>query len=139
GRSPKTIRNYHAIISSALHQAERWGWVRHNVAELAKPPRASQRRVKAPSVEVVREIITAAEKRDPRLASLLMLGALTGMRRGELCALRWSDVHLELGEIEVSRAVVIASGGLAEKVTKTDRVRRIALDEVGIALMTQHQ
>ena len=39
GRSPKTIRNHHAIISSALHQAARWGWVRTNVAELAKPPR----------------------------------------------------------------------------------------------------
>ncbi len=139
GRSSKTIRNYHAIISSALHQAERWGWVRHNVAGLAKPPRVSQRRVKAPSVDVVREIITAAEKRDPRLAPLLMLGALTGMRRGELCALRWSDVHLDLGELEVSRSVVIVSGGLAEKVTKTDRFRRIALDEVGIALLMQHR
>jgi len=139
GRSPKTIRNYHAIISAALHQAERWGWVRHNVAELAKPPRVSQRRVKAPSVEVVREIITAAEKRDPRLAPLLMLGALTGMRRGELCALRWSDLDLDLGEVDVARSVVIVSGGLAEKATKTDRFRRIALDDVGIALLRQHR
>jgi site-specific recombinase XerC len=39
GKAPKTIRNHHAIISSALHQAARWGWVRTNVAELAKPPR----------------------------------------------------------------------------------------------------
>jgi len=139
GRSPKTIRNYHAIISSALHQAQRWGWIRENVAEQAKPPRISQRRVKAPAVDVVREIITAAEERDPRLATLLMLGALTGMRRGELCALRWTDVHLDLGELEVARSVVITSGGLAEKTTKTDRVRRVALDEVATALLTQHR
>ncbi len=33
GQSPKTIRNHHAIISSALHQGVRWGWVRENVAE----------------------------------------------------------------------------------------------------------
>ena len=39
GRSPKTIRNHHAIISSALHQGVRWEWVRENVAEKAKPPR----------------------------------------------------------------------------------------------------
>jgi integrase len=39
GVSAKTICNRHAIISVALHQAERWGWVRRNVAELAKPPR----------------------------------------------------------------------------------------------------
>src|SRR5208282_3495470 len=36
GKSPKTIRNHHAIISSALHQAVRWGWVRSNVADMAK-------------------------------------------------------------------------------------------------------
>jgi integrase len=139
GRSAKTIRNYHAIISSALHQAVRWGWVRDNVAELAKPPRVSQRRVKAPSVDVVRAIITSAEDRDPRLAPLLMLAALTGMRRGELCALRWSDAHFDRGELDVSRSVVIVSGGLAEKTTKTDRFRRVALDDIGVAVLVQHR
>jgi integrase len=139
GKSPKTIRNHHAIISSALHQAVRWGWVRENVADRAKPPRVSQRRVKPPSVDDVRTVIEAAEKRDPRLAPLLMLAALTGMRRGELCALRWTDVDLEAGELEVARSVVVVPGGLAEKSTKTDRARRVALDKVGVALLTRHR
>jgi integrase len=139
GKAPKTIRNHHAIISSALHQAARWGWVRTNVAELAKPPRIAQRRVNAPSVDVVRSVIERAEERDPRLAALLMLGALTGMRRGELCGLRWSDVNLESGELEVSRAVILAPGGLAEKTTKTGRVRPVALDEVGVALLVEYR
>jgi integrase len=138
GRTPKTIRNHHAIISSALHQAVRWGWVRENVAERARPPQVGQRRVKAPSVDSVRAVVAAAEERDPRLAPLLMLAALTGMRRGELCALRWSDVDLERGELDVSRSVVVAVGGLAQKSTKTDRFRRVALDEVGIQLLRQH-
>ena len=138
GASPKTIRNHHAIISSALHQAVRWGWLRENVAERAKPPRLTQNRVKAPSVEVVRSIIEAAEERDPRLAPLLMLGALTGLRRGELCALRWTDVHLDTGELDVARSVVVVPGGLAEKSTKTGRERRVALDRVAVALLEQH-
>jgi integrase len=139
GQSSKTIRNHHAIISSALHQAVRWEWVRENVAEKAKPPRVVQRRVTAPSVEAVRSVIEAAEERDPRLAPLLMLAALTGMRRGELCALRWTDVDLERRELEVSRSVVVVPGGLAEKGTKTDRSRRVALDEVGVALLILHR
>jgi integrase len=139
GMSPKTIRNYHAILSSALHQAERWGWVRRNVAELAKPPRVTPKRVKAPSVDEVRRIIEAGEGRDPRLAPLLMLGALTGMRRGEMCALRWTDVDLELGRVAVERSVVCVPGGLAEKTTKTDRDRAVALDEVGVALLRRHR
>lgn len=115
----KTIRNYHAIISSALHQGVRWEWVRENVAEKAKPPRISQRRVTAPSIEAVRSVIEAAEDRDPRLAPLLMLAALTGMRRGELCALRWTDVDFERGELDVSRALVVVPGAVAEQGTKT--------------------
>ena len=139
GLSPKTIRNHHAIISSALHQGARWGWVKQNVADRAKPPRIAQRRVTAPSVDDVRSVIEAAEERDPRLAPLLMLAALTGMRRGELCALRWTDVDLERGELEVSRSLVVVPGGLAEKTTKTDRSRTVALDVVGIALLTRHR
>jgi integrase len=139
GKTPKTIRNHHAAISAALHQGVRWGWVRSNVAELARPPRIAQQRVHAPSIDVVREVIEAAERRDARLAPLLMLAALTGMRRGELCALRWSDVDLEHGVIEVARSLVVIPGGLAEKTTKTDRSRSIALDPVAVALLQEHK
>jgi integrase len=139
GKTPKTIRNHHAIISAALHQAVRWGWLHTNIAELAKPPRIAQGRVKAPSVDVVRAVIEAAEQRDPRLAALLMLGALTGMRRGELCGLKWSDVDLERYQLEVSRAVILVPGGLAEKSTKTGRERSVALDEVGVALLVEYR
>lgn len=139
GKSPKTIRNHHAVISAALHQGVRWGWVRTNVAERAKPPRVSHTRVKAPSLEVVRDVIEAADRRDPRLAPLLMLAALTGMRRGELCALRWSDVDLDTGTINVTRSVVVVPNGLAEKATKTGRGRIVALDPVGVALLSQHR
>jgi integrase len=139
GRSPKTIRNHHAIISSALHQGVRWQWVRENVAEKAKPPRVSQRRVTAPSVDAVQRVIEAAEKRDPRLAPLLMLAALTGLRRGELCALRWTDVDLNRGELDISKSIVVVPQGLAEKTTKTDRFRTVALDDVGVALLAYHR
>ena len=139
GLSPKTIRNHHAILSSSLHQAERWGWVRLNVADHAKPPRVVPRKVSAPSVEEVQSIIRAAEDRDPRLAPLLMLGALTGLRRGELCALRWTDVRLDVGDLIVARSVVVAKAGLAEKSTKTGRERRVALDRVAVLLIKAHR
>lgn len=139
GSSSKSIRNVHAIISAALHHGVRWGWVRASVADLAKPPRVPQRRVKAPSVEVVQRIIEEAEDRDPRLSPLLKLAAMTGMRRGELCALRWTDIDLEAGVIEVARSLVVVPGGLAEKSTKTDRARRVALDPVAVALLTEHR
>ena len=92
-----------------------------------------------PSVEAVRKVVEAADERDPRLAPLLMLATITGMRRGELCALRWTDVDLDKREVEVSRSVVVVPGGLAEKSTKTNRSRWVALGEVGVALLTRHR
>jgi integrase len=68
-----------------------------------------------------------------------MLAALTGMRRGELCALRWSDVDLGAGVVHVTRSMVVVPNGLAEKSTKTDRGRSVALDPVGVALLSQHK
>jgi len=87
----------------------------------------------------VRAIIAAADERDPRLAPLLMLGALTGLRRGELCALRWTDMNLDVGEITVSRSLVIVTAGVEEKSTKSGRVRRVALDDVAVLLMKTHR
>ncbi len=84
----------------------RWGWLRENIAERAKPPRVSNRRVTAPAVEVVQQIIEEAERRYPHLAPLLMFAALTGMRRGELCAHRWSDeTDLDLPELAGAETV----------------------------------
>jgi hypothetical protein len=48
-------------------------------------------------------------------------------------------VDLELGTLEVSRSVVVVVGGVAEKTTKTDRSRTVALDAVGVALLKRHQ
>jgi integrase len=137
GKSAKTIRNHHAVISASLHQSVREGWVRSNVAD-GQTPRIKHKRVSVPSLDVVRVVIEAAEHRDPRLAPMLMLAALTGMRRGELCALRWSDVDLEIGTVHVTRSVVVVPNGLAEKTTKTDRGRSVALDPVGVAVLSRY-
>jgi integrase len=61
------------------------------------------------------------------------------MRRGELCGLRWSDVDLDHGVLTVARSVVVDFGGVAEKSTKTDRGRVLALDAVGVALLSRHR
>jgi integrase len=49
------------------------------------------------------------------------------------------DVKLDVGTIDVTRSVVVAPGGLIEKSTKTNRGRAVALDPVGVALLTQHR
>jgi integrase len=61
------------------------------------------------------------------------------MRRGEVCALRWSRVDLEAGVVEVRRSYRLRHGVGVEKDTKTHQMRRIALDNESIVLLTKHK
>ena len=105
GNKATTIRRVHALIGAALHQAERWDLVDRNVALRASPPAVRAAQVEAPSPKQVQALLVAAEKAEPSLAVLLLLAALTGARRGELAALRWSDVDLKAGTLTIARSV----------------------------------
>lgn len=127
---PATIRQVHAVIRASLQQGVKWGMVPTNVAMQATPPAVRRGDVRPPAPADVRRAIAALEER-PALATAIRLAATTGVRRGELVALRWSDFHLEGDEptVTVTRAAVV---GLHQQVTmkgtKTDRVKVLALD-----------
>jgi integrase len=140
GNKATTVRRVHALIGAALHQGERWDMVEINVARKASPPPIHQEQIHAPSPDEVRAIITAAEKIEPPLAALLLLGALTGARRGELCALRWIDVNEDDQTLTIARSVYeTEAGGWAEKGTKTHQVRTIGLDELALTVLGKHR
>jgi integrase len=136
GLKATSVRRVHALMSAALHQAERWGWIETNVARRASPPPVKPVRMQPPDVDQVRAIVHAAEARDLTLAPMLLLAALTGARRGELCALRWSDVDLASGVLNISRSIYeVAGGGYGEKDTKSHQHRQVSLDELAVAIL----
>ena len=140
GNRATTVRRVHALISAALHQAERWELVDRNVSRQATPPRLHAEEVIAPDPAEVQRVIESAEAIEPTLAALLLLAALTGARRGELCALRWSDLNVDAGTLRIGRSIYDqAGGGWGEKSTKTHQVRRIGLDELGLEVLRRHR
>ena len=115
----------------------RWGWVAVNPASLARPPRVLTRARSPPEPDSVLCLIAEAEHADPDLACFLLLAATTGARRGELCALRWSDLDMKTGAPTISRSIVETQvSALIEKDTKTHSSRRIALDSGSIAALS---
>jgi len=70
---------------------------------------------------------------------LVWLTMTTGARRGELCALRWSQVDLATGVVTLSRAVAQDGVHREEKDTKTHQQRRVALDPETVAALTEHR
>lgn len=132
GLADGTVRKVHTIVSSALRQAEKWGFVHHNVARQASPPAAGRSPVKVPDTRDVEDFCTACDREGQSwLGTFLRLQALTGMRRGELCALQWSDVELDtrdwetarVGLLHVHHTVSVVDRTLGRP--KTDRGNRI--------------
>jgi len=87
----------------------------------------------------VARLVVLAERAAPTFAAVLRVGAATGARRGELCALRWSDIDLESKTLTIERGVIMVRGGVVERPTKTHNRRAIALDDGTVAVLSVHR
>lgn len=136
--SASTVRKIHNIVSAALEQAVRWRQLGVNPASLAMAPTPQRPNPDPPTAEEAAAIIGTAW-RDPEWGLLLWLIMVTGMRRGEISALRWRHVDLRAGTIAIQRANAQVKAVVREKTTKTQQQRRVAIDEMTIALLMEHR
>ena len=134
-----SIRQVHWIISAALAAAVRWEWIRSNPADTAKKPKQRAPQPEPPSAAEAARIIAAAWEQDDDWGALVWLVMVTGMRRGEVLALRWSDVDLEAGMLAIRRNYVRSGAQGIEKDTKTHQMRRISLDAETVAVLADHR
>ncbi len=79
----------------------RWGYVVRNVADAVDLPKVSAPEMRVWSPEQLRTFL--AHVRADRLFAAWMLFATTGMRRGEVAGLRWTDVDLRAGQVKVAK------------------------------------
>ncbi len=135
---PKTIRNIHSILSGAFATAKRWEWIDSNPAESAKPPTVSQRPLLATAPEDVAKVIAEGRNTHPAMALYLWLVAITGARRGELCALQVCDIDLSKGVLHIAFNYLVKKGQRVRKDTKTHQDRYLAIDPVTCAMIREH-
>jgi integrase len=123
------------------HPFFRWALKRHYIArdpmDGFQLPTSSyiSRRQSPPEVEELALLLREANEATPEILPLLVLGAVTGMRRGELVGLRWSCIRWERLEIVVDFA--IGEGGL--KGTKTRMSRDVDIDADTVAMLQHHR
>jgi len=92
--------------------------------------------VRSPELAEVQAILAAAIAFDERFGAFVRLVTATGMRRGEACALRWTDIDWETGTVLVDESIVAAAGGAEAKSPKTRAsIRRLALDPGTLATL----
>lgn len=138
GLSPTTVALYHGLLHRALDQAVKWQMVFRNVCDAVDAPRPQNPEMQTWSAEQVRAFL--AGSRDDDLAALWRLAVVTGMRRGELLALRWGDVNFTGGTLSVRRTLSRGEDGIVFGEPKTAAGKRtIDLDGLTIDLLRSHR
>lgn len=137
GRSRSTMHHAEALYGGLFRWAKARGIVeRHPMADF-EPPTSSyvpRERPPAEAEEMALLLATAAEHA-PEIVALLVLGATSGMRRGELVALRRSSVDRDRRRLRVE---VAADSKGRVKTTKTRRQRTFRIDEETAAVLRRH-
>ena len=124
GLSAKTVRNIHQIISSALKLAIEQRLIAHNPADGCALPKAERKEMQTLPVEQLTSFLR--EAKDSGVFALYYIDLTTGLRRGEICGLMWTDFDAEKGTLTVRRTLHNKEGGgyyVGE--TKTGAGRRI--------------
>jgi len=117
----------------------KWGLVGRNVASLVSLPSVERYEGQVLTVDQAHKLLEVA--RGSRLEVLLLVALTTGMRRGELVALHWSDLDVETGVLQVRRNVTYMDGvGYVEREPKTKAGRRkIGLTGVVLEALKEHR
>ncbi len=134
-----TIRQIHFILSGALKRAVRWRWIATSPIQQAEPPSAPKPDPRPPTAAEAACIINEAWAADPDWGTLIWLTMVTGIRRGELCALRWRHVDRDAGVLAVRQSIWQRGRQVGEKDTKDHQKRRVALDEETLSVLAEHK
>jgi integrase len=140
GLSAKTVRNIHGALSKLLTDAADRGLVSRNVAATARPPKPRKTGTKQIQFWTPDELARfLAFVRADRLYALWHVAAMTGMRRGELLGLRWSDVDLDKRRIAVRQALVSVAYELTITTPKSHHERVIDIDPETVEVLRRHR
>jgi integrase len=134
--SAKTVRNIAGVVSSAYSRAIRWGLVATNPVTNSEPPRA-RKHLAIALTPAQHDTVMNAASGPWCLRAYLEIASATGCRRGELLALRWSDIVD--GCAIIARSLTQTNAGLEFKGTKTEKPRTVVLPPSAIVVLDDHR
>lgn len=139
GMSSRTVRYMHTTLHKALKQAVMDGLIPRNATEAVKPPQPSREEMSPLTPEQAKLFLQTAHDAGDRLEALYVLAIHTGLRQGELLGLKWDDVDLEDGSLQVRRTLSITKNGPVFTAPKTSGSRRsVKLTSKAIGALRSH-
>ncbi len=129
GLSAKSVRDIGSTLVKALNDAVKFELLNRNVAKSVELPRYEKPDITPYDETQVRQLLEHANRTGDYFAPIWRLLIVSGMRRGELCGLKWSDVDMVGGTITISETRLNVDGRIISESPKTRQSRRtVSLD-----------
>ena len=120
---PNTVRRHHDLLSAALHAAMRQDLILRCPTERVEPPRVVHKETRYYTAENLKKLYTLVEGH--WLETVVHLAGSLGLRREEICGLRWSSVDFQMRKIHIREARTSAGAKVIEKETKNRSSARV--------------
>lgn len=125
GLSPKTVRDIGSTLVRSLNDAIKSDKLFRNVASKVQLPRYERPEITPYDESQVRELLEHANRTGDYFAPVWRLLIASGMRRGEICGLKWSDLDMLNGTIAINDTRITIDGKIVNETPKTRKSRRI--------------
>lgn len=130
GYSTSTVASFHNVLHKALDAAVKWNLLIRNPCDLVDPPHVEEYEAHPLDLEQIKKLLAVA--RDSSIEALLTLTLATGLRRGEILGLKWQDINMKAGTLQIRRTLSRVPSklksaerkGYVEANTKTKKGRR---------------
>lgn len=134
----RRITYAHAVLRSALSEAQRLQLVTFNAATRVTVPKPKARQIVPLTVEQAAAFLKTAKTH--RLGALFSVALACGLRLGEACGLKWDDVDIETGEVRIRQQLQRVEKRLVLQELKTDKSRRtLVLPKVCVTALREHR
>ena len=137
GLSSTTVRGIHLMLHNAFERAVKEQLILRNPTSNCIAPKIAKKEMRILEQEHISDYLKAAEKRE--VLPMFFLELVSGIRKGELAALLWSDLDIETQTISVSKqATPDAEGNIVITRPKTENsIRRISIPKEAVDLLVQ--
>ena len=120
--SSRTIQMHHKLLSSILNKAKKWQFLEENPCHYVDAPKSKSKQATVYDSEELNKFLTLLfEKALLKYQAFFLIAFSTGLRRGEILGLRWSDIDFENAIIKISQNAITVKGGIEYKDPKTEK------------------
>lgn len=141
GLSSKTILEHHRLLHAMLQNAVYWQILPYNPADRVKPPKHQRPQIKYYDDIQCKQLLEALENEEIKFQTIIILTLFTGMCRGEVLGLEWSDIDFDNGFVHITKASQYTSEkGIFVKNPKTQSsIREVGIPDIVINMLKKYR